>query len=63
MKYIFILNSMAGRGKSISIKENIEKECKIRKIEYEIRYITEEISGADIAKEYYICSWWRWLYY
>ena len=52
MKYIFILNSMAGRGKSILIKENIEKECKIRKIEYEIRYITEEISGADIAKEY-----------
>jgi YegS/Rv2252/BmrU family lipid kinase len=43
---------MAGRGKSIDIKENIEKECIIRKMEYEFRYITKEVSGADIAREY-----------
>ena len=52
MKYIFILNSMAGRGKSIKLKENIEKQCSLRNIEYEIRYITEQISGDKIAKEY-----------
>ena len=52
MKYIFILNSMAGRGKSLELKEKIESECKLRNMEYEIRYITEEISGEDISKEY-----------
>ena len=52
MKYIFILNSMAGRGKSIELKNKIEDECRNENIEYEIRYITKEISGADIASEY-----------
>lgn len=52
MKYIFILNSMAGRGKSVDLKSKIESECRSRNIEYEIRYITEETSGADIALQY-----------
>ena len=52
MKYIFIVNESAGKGKCKKILPNIEDECKKRKIEYEIRYITEEKSGYDIALEY-----------
>ena len=52
MKYIFIINSIAGRGKYKKILPNIENVCKEENKDYEIRYITESISGADIAKEY-----------
>ena len=52
MKYIFIVNESAGKGKCKKILPNLEDECKKRKIEYEIRYITEEKSGYDIALEY-----------
>ena len=52
MKYIFIINTIAGKGKYKKILPNIEKACKERKFEYEIRYITESLSGADIVKEY-----------
>ena len=43
MKYIFILNEEAGKGKSIKLIPNIEKACKKRNIEYEIRYITKHL--------------------
>ena len=52
MKYIFIVNEGAGKGKCKKILPNIENECKKRKIEHEIRYITEEKSGYDIGLEY-----------
>ena len=52
MKYIFIVNESAGRGKCKKILPNIENSCKIRNIEYEIRYISKEKSGYDIALEY-----------
>ena len=52
MKYIFIINTIAGKGKYKKILPNIEKACKERKFEYEIRYITESLSGLDIVKEY-----------
>ena len=52
MKYIFIINAVAGKGKYKKILPNIEKECKERKYDYEVRYITETVSGADIAKQY-----------
>ena len=52
MKYIFIMNKDAGKGKGEKILPNIERECKRKSIEYEIRYITKEKTGADIAKEY-----------
>lgn len=52
MKYIFIVNEGAGKGKCKKILPNIESECNKRKIEYEIRYITEEKSGYDIGLEY-----------
>lgn len=52
MKYIFIINTIAGRGKYAKILPNIEKVCREENIEYEIRYITNELSGKDIALEY-----------
>ena len=52
MKWIFIVNKSAGRGKSKKIIPNIEASCKNRNIDFEIRYITKEKSGYDIASEY-----------
>lgn len=52
MKYIFIMNKDAGKARCEKILPNIERECKRKNIEYSIRYITKEKSGADIAKEY-----------
>jgi YegS/Rv2252/BmrU family lipid kinase len=52
MKYIFIVNEGAGKGKSKKIIPKIESECKNRNIKYEIRHITKEKSGYDIALEY-----------
>lgn len=52
MKYIFIINAIAGRGKYKEILPNIEKLCKERNIEYEIRYISKEKDGSQIASEY-----------
>ena len=52
MKYIFIVNTVAGKGKYRKIVPNIENACKERNIEYEIRYITKEIDGKTIASEY-----------
>lgn len=52
MKYIFIVNEEAGKGRSKKILPKIEQECKKRDIPYEIRYIKKEKSGADIASEY-----------
>ena len=52
MKYIFIVNETAGRGKYKKILPNIEIECKKRQINYEIRYITKDFSSEDIAREY-----------
>ena len=42
----------AGKGNAEKIIPNIEKECKKRNYEYEIRFIEKELSGADIAREY-----------
>lgn len=52
MKYIFIVNQNAGKGKYKRVLPRIENACKDRRYDYEIRYITEETSGADIAQEY-----------
>ena len=52
MKYIFIINEAAGKGRSKRIVPNIEKTCKKRDIDFEIRYISKEKSGYDIASEY-----------
>lgn len=52
MKYIFIINESAGREKYKKILPNIEKSCKKRSIDFEVRYISKEKSGYDIALEY-----------
>lgn len=52
MKYIFIINAIAGRGRYKKILSNIERICKERDTEYEIRYISEEKDGSQIALEY-----------
>lgn len=52
MRYIFIINAIAGRGKYKRLLPNIENICKERNIQYEIRYITQEKSGLEIVKEY-----------
>lgn len=52
MKYIFIVNQGAGRGRCNKILPRIEEECKKRNWEYDIRYISKEKSGYDIAMEY-----------
>ena len=52
MKYIFIINESAGRGKFKKMLPNIEKACAERKIDFEIRYISKEKNGSDIAQEY-----------
>lgn len=52
MKYIFIVNLEAGRGRCQKILPNIEAVCQKRNIEYEIRYITKEKNAYDIAMEY-----------
>ena len=41
MKYIFIINKKAGRGKAEKIISNIENACKKRNIEYEIRKVSD----------------------
>lgn len=52
MKYIFIVNTKAGRGKYKELIPNIENSCKKRNLEYEIRYITEENDATQIALDY-----------
>lgn len=52
MKYIFIVNEGAGKGKSKKIVPKIEEVCKSRNYDYEIRFITKEMSGEAIAREY-----------
>lgn len=52
MKYIFIINRIAGRGRYIKILPNIESACKKRSIDYEIRYVEENYTTAQIAEEY-----------
>ena len=44
MKYIFIVNPNAGKGRSKNLIPKIEEECKKRNWEFEIRYISEEKS-------------------
>lgn len=52
MKYIFIINEKAGKGKCKKIIPNIERICKNKNIDFEIRYISKEKSAYNIAQEY-----------
>ena len=52
MRYIFVVNKEAGRVKNSDIVSRIENASKKRNLEYEIRFISKDKTGADIAKEY-----------
>ena len=52
MKYIFIINTIAGRGRYKEILPNIKIACERRNLKYELRYITKEQNAAQIASEY-----------
>ncbi len=52
MKYIFIVNSNAGKGKYKKVVPNIESVCKESNLDFEIKYITETKSGLDLVKEH-----------
>lgn len=52
MKYIFIINKLAGRGKYEKLLPNIESICKEKNIKYEIQYITKSQNGSQIAQKY-----------
>ena len=52
MKYIFIVNEKAGKGKYKKIVPKIEIACRKRNYDYEIKYITNQTSGKDIALKY-----------
>lgn len=52
MKYIFIVNPIAGKGSGQNLLPKIKEECEKRNRDFEIRHITEEKSGYDIAMEY-----------
>ena len=52
MKYIFIVNPSAGKGRVQNLLPKIEEECKKRNRDFEIRHISKEKNGYDIAMEY-----------
>ena len=52
MKYVFIINPKAGRQKYKTILPNIKSACGRRSINYEIRYVEENLNVAQIAKQY-----------
>ena len=52
MRYIFIINKIAGKGRYKKIVPKIEEVCKEKEIEYELRYITESLDASTIARQY-----------
>lgn len=52
MKYIFIVNEIAGKGQCKKLLPKIEVVCKNKNYEYEIKYISQEMNAAQIASLY-----------
>lgn len=52
MKHVFIVNPLAGRGRSLEIAKNIENVCKKENIDFMIHYTTESKDATRIAREY-----------
>jgi len=52
MKYIFIVNAFAGRGKSLSVAQNIKKVCLENNIEHEIIFTNKPGEATTITKKY-----------
>lgn len=52
MKYIFIVNAISGRGKSLRITQNIHKVCSEGNMDYKIIYTTIPGEATAITKKY-----------
>lgn len=53
MKYIFIVNPIAGNGHSLEIIDDLVLICQKKDISYEVRYTGGIGDATNIAKEYY----------
>ncbi|MFR8103739.1 MAG: diacylglycerol/lipid kinase family protein [Clostridia bacterium] len=51
-KYIFIINPNANRGRNREVKVRIDRVCKKRNLDYEIRFTYRRGSATKIVKEY-----------
>ncbi len=51
-KYIFVINPVAGKGKSLKLIPKIEEECQKRGFSYEIVYTKKEIPIEEQLKDY-----------
>lgn len=52
MKYIFIINPTAGRGRALAASDKIRKVCEEKNIKYEIHFTKEKGDAIKIAKKY-----------
>lgn len=52
MKHVFIVNPLAGGGKSLRASKRIEEICKRDNLDYIIRYTSEPMDATRITKEY-----------
>jgi len=52
MKYIFIVNPVAGKGKSLQLAKNIEIVCSDKKLDYIIHYTKAPKDATDIVASY-----------
>ena len=52
MKHVFIVNPLAGGGKSLKILKKIEKVCTEKNIDYTIRLTKAPKDATKIAREY-----------
>ena len=52
MKYVFIVNAFAGRGKSLRVAPNIKKVCLENNIDYEIIFTNKPGEATTITKKY-----------
>ena len=51
-KYIFIINPNANRGRNREVKVRIDRVCKKRNLDYEIRFTYRRGSATKIVKVY-----------
>ena len=52
MKYVFIVNAFAGRGKSLRVAQNIKKVCLENNLDNEIIYTNKPGEATTIARSY-----------
>lgn len=52
MKWVFVVNSIAGKGKAQKVSEKIENYCRKNNVDFEMRYTRCPGEGTLITKEY-----------